>query len=793
MMTRRSLVILVVLAALVIPLGIVSAHDYADVRANQATLSEDSLQGAVTLTLLHNNDGESSLLPLTNPVATGDTTVELPIGGVASFAAVVEQNIADARDEGNAVLTVYAGDAFLASSTLICSQQPGSPLYDAVAQRQIPYDVHALGNHEFDYGPDFLEDFIRGFATNGTVSQPFLSANLDFTGEPGFADLIDADGLINVPVTDGRVIGGAAIVSDTVTGEAFGIVSATTWLLENISSPRDVEVTTEDLESTAAAVQAEIDRLIDDHGVNKIIVVSHLQNIDNDEEVIELLQDVDIAVAGGGDELLENPDVPDEDEFLPGEDDPVVGTYPLELTDADGRTVYVVTTPGNYKYVGRLDVMFDAAGEVIAVEDDSYMRRVIPDSSEADELGLTDTVTPDPDIVADVYDPLEVCLEEFATTVVATTEVLLDVSRNTVRTMESNAGNMIADSFLFAYERFHEDLGLPPRSDENPVIAVTNGGGIRQNAGDVLPTSGEVPGDITRQNTLDVLPFPNFAAVLLGMTPEELKAMFENSASGLPGQFGGFLQVGGVMVTYDTSQPEGSRVVSVELEDGTPIVQDGEVVEGAPTVDIVTNDFTAGGGDGYDVFAGHEILQLPLSYEQAWREYMEMDAGLGGLIPDDDPRYQPGGEGRIEFVQQPPTPTATPTTPPPTPTPTATPEAPPVGSDTLTTRVYLDIRCDGFFKNGLDVPLSDVPVTLTFANGSSVTRQTRPFGIVSFGGFDASDGVTVSVDLSDDYQGYLLESCPGSASAISLTAGDFPFGYKFVQFRAQATGESAGP
>jgi 2',3'-cyclic-nucleotide 2'-phosphodiesterase (5'-nucleotidase family) len=781
MITHRSLVILVALVALVVPLGIVSAHNYAGVQADTGMLAQNSPEGAVALTLLHNNDGESSLLPLTNPVATGDTTVELPVGGVASFETVVEQNIADARSEGNAVLTVYAGDAFLASATLICSQQPGSPVYDSVAQRQIPYDAHVFGNHEFDYGPDFLEEFIRGFEADGSLNQPFLSANLDFSGEPGFADLIDADGVINVPVTDGRVIGGSAVMTDTVTGETFGIVSATTWLLENISSPRNVQVTTDDLASTATAVQAEIDHLYDDLGLRKIIFVSHLQDIENDQALIALLSRVDLAVAGGGDELLQNPGIPDEDELLPGEASPVAGTYPIEVTDADGRTVYVVTTSGNYRYVGRLDAMFDAEGEVISVQDDSYIRRVIPDSPEADELGLTDTVTPDPDIVASVYDPLEVCLEDFATTTVATTEVLLDVSRNTVRTKESNAGNMIADSFLFAYDRFHDDLGLPARGEENPVIAVTNGGGIRQNAGDVLPTSGSVPGNITRQNTLDVLPFPNFASVLVGLTPEEMKAMFENSASGLPGEFGGFLQVGGVMVTYDTSQPVGSRVVSVELEDGTPIVQDGEVVAGAPTVDIVTNSFTASGGDSYDVFAGHQVLQLPLSYEQAWREYMQMDAGLGGLISSDDPRYQPGGEGRIEFVQQP------------TPTPTPTPEAPPAGRATLTARVYVDARCDGFFKPGLDVPIGDAAVTLTFANGATMTRSTRPFGIVSFYGFDPSDGVTVSVDLPDAFQGYLLESCPSSPGTVTLSGTDFAFGYKFVRFGAAAVGEVTGP
>ena len=49
----------------------------------QARVTQD---GGVTLTLLHNNDGESSLLPLTNAVTTTTgVTTSLPVGSVAAF------------------------------------------------------------------------------------------------------------------------------------------------------------------------------------------------------------------------------------------------------------------------------------------------------------------------------------------------------------------------------------------------------------------------------------------------------------------------------------------------------------------------------------------------------------------------------------------------------------------------------------------------------------------------------------------------------------------------------------
>jgi 2',3'-cyclic-nucleotide 2'-phosphodiesterase/3'-nucleotidase/5'-nucleotidase len=621
--------------------------------------------GAGSLTLLHNNDGESSLLPIQYGVAPGagypnTTTVTLDIGSTAAFKTLTDQQIRDARARGNAVVNVYAGDAFLASATLGCSLPPNppqTPIYDAVAQRQIAYDAHILGNHEFDFSPDFLERFIRSFAINGVLTQPFLSANLGFGNEAGFADLLDADGLLTGLSTDGRVVARSAIVTDKITGQRFGIVGATTPQLPTISTARNVTVTA-NLTETATVAQQEIDRLYNDYNVRKIIFVSHLQDVENDKQLLQMLRRVDLAVAGGGDELLVSPHHPlTGTQLLPGETAPVAGTYPLTQADADGRTVYIVTTAGNYKYLGRLDVEFDALGEVSRIiTETTYPRRVIPTSAAATQLGLADAVTPDPGIVATVNAPIQTCLNALANTTVATTEVLLDVSRNGSRSRETNAGNLIADSYIHAYDRLAAHNGLPPRGPHNPVIAVQNGGGIRQNAGDVLPVGGVVPGTISRKNTLDVLAFFNFMTVITNVTPADVKTFLERSAASLPGTGGQFLQVSGLTVTYNISRPVGSRVVEVSLADGTPIVRGGIVITGAPTLSVITNDFTASGGDNYPTFANNphkkrvlDTNDFPITYEQAWREYMQ--SLPNATISANDPRYRPGGEGRIRIVR----------------------------------------------------------------------------------------------------------------------------------------------
>lgn len=597
--------------------------------------------GGVTLTLLHNGDGESALLPLTNTVEVEGARTEVPVGGIAAYRAVADREIAEARARGNAVLTVYAGDAYLSVAAFACSEFEGNPLFDAVAQDAIPYDAHILGNHEFDRGPDLLERFIRAFD-----GQPFLSANLDFSGEPGFADLLDADGLIDGAVEDGRVVGRSMIVTDEVTGVRFGLVGATTPGLPVISVPRKVTVTP-DVATTAVAVQAEVDRLLA-QGVDRVILVSHLQHIGIDIELIGLLRGVDVAVAGGGDDLLHSPAVDASRQLLPGERAEVQGAYPIEATDADGRTVYLVTAPGNYQYVGRIDVRFDAAGEVIGVvAEASYPRPVVPSTEAATAAGFAAAVEPDVALLDAVERPVAECLAGLATTRIATTEVLIDVSRAAVRTRGGNGGNLVTDAFLHSYDRFAADFGLPARRPDHPVVALQNGGGIRQNAGDVLPTSGSVPGDIVLVNTLDVLPFGNGVTVIPGVTPADLKAAFELSISRYPAASGGFLHVAGMTVVYDPAREVGSRVVEITLEDGRAIVSDGAVAAGAPSVTVVTNSFTAGGGDGYAMLKDYDVqIPLPTSYERALRDYL---ASLG-TISASDARYASGGEARIMFL-----------------------------------------------------------------------------------------------------------------------------------------------
>jgi 2',3'-cyclic-nucleotide 2'-phosphodiesterase (5'-nucleotidase family) len=576
---------------------------------------------AFWLHLLHNSDGESQLINA-GPGALVD------FGGVARFKTLAD-NLkafaptypADALPKG--VMLLSSGDNFLAGPEFNASLDlpSGTPFYDAVAIDLIGYDALTLGNHDFDFGPDVLEDFLLGFPSSSPV---FLSANLDFTGEAGLQALVNS----------GRIASSRVF---TVSGEQIGVVGATTTDLPFISTPRDVIVN-----AVAPAVQAEIDALLA-QGVNKIIVSTHLQGLSSEIALIPLLKNADVVIAGGGGELLADAGtllVPGDTAFADG----LGGSgYPRQAVDALGRTVYVVATRGDYRYIGRLIAGFDAAGEIVTVDSLSNAVRV---------SGVApDAVASDPAVQAQVVDPVAASVAALASNVIAVSQVALDGTSNTVRSVETNLGSITADAMLYSATVLAPVFGTPV-----PDVALQNGGGIRNN--NVIPS-----GNFTELNTFEILPFSNFVCVVPNITPARFKQIMENAVANVAGTPGGgsgtgrFAQIAGFTLKWDALgqrqitnssgviTQQGSRVLEITLNDGTEIVKGGAVAPGARDVTIATIDFLARGGDQYS-FQGAPFENLGISYQQSLLNYIENY--LAGLISAQ--AYPVGGEQRIERV-----------------------------------------------------------------------------------------------------------------------------------------------
>lgn len=204
-------------------------------------------------------------------------------------------------------------------------------------------------------------------------------------------------------------------------------------------------------------------------------------------------------------------------------------------------------------------------------------------------------------------------IDQALNVVIAKTDVDLEGDRNIVRKKESNLGNFIADAML------EKTKSIPGYQAD---LALTNGGGIRTQV---------KAGDITKKMLYDVLPFPN-TLVILDVKGSELKAALENGVSQVETGAGRFPQVSGVTFQWDPSKPAGERVSNVKVG--------GVELDPDKTYKLVTNDFVASGGDGYEMFKGKKSMNTGITLYEAAEEALIKQQTISPKV-----------EGRIVEVQ----------------------------------------------------------------------------------------------------------------------------------------------
>ena len=553
---------------------------------------------AFTLTALHSANAESNLIP------DGD------FGGVSRFASLIAAMRDDAANISDGVLILSAGNTFLSSPQYKASLDKGDlPHYDALAMDIIGFDASGIGHHEFDFGADALADFVESFASD----TPFLSANLDVTAEPRLASLYHS----------GRIAPSAVF---DIGSERVGVIGVTTPDISFIANPGEVVASAD----TLSAVRSQVDALVS-QGVNKILLISHLQSIEQDMELISGLSQVDAVISGSGWGILANED----DTLIPGDEGSVIGPYPLFARDSVGVSVPIVTTLGGYGYVGRLSLTFDGSGRVLWVDDISGVSRVAGG-------GNPDAVPLHPEIESEVIEPVREYIAGLSNERVGKIEVPLDSQYPDMRNSETNEGNLIADALLWQARQSQPDI-----INSAPSVAVFNGGGIGIFS---IPANGI----LTELDIFSILRFPDLIVIARELSPADFKDALENAFSRVEDNSGRFPHITGFTVVYDPNAEArvadeddnlvspGSRVVEITLADGTAIVRDGAVVESAPAVNLVTIRFLASGGDQYPL--GHlRIAPLEAFTNDALSSYIR-DA-LGGAITAQD--YPERGEGRI--------------------------------------------------------------------------------------------------------------------------------------------------
>ncbi|NRG19541.1 5'-nucleotidase C-terminal domain-containing protein [Rhizobiales bacterium] len=342
------------------------------------------------LTILHINDLHSRIEPINKYDATcsaeDDENGEC-YGGVARLKAKLDERRDALGDAGKNVVTLDAGDQFQGS--LFYSSYKGKAA--AEFMNVIGFDAMAVGNHEFDDGPQGLSSFLD------MVEFPVISGNIEVENEPTLKG--------KVPGTLVLEVGGAKI----------GIVSALAEDTSETSSPGENVrfISAEDyLKGAVEGLEAA--------GVDKIIALTHM-GLPRDMQIASKVPGIDVIVGGHSHTLLSNTD------------DGAAGPYPVIVQNPVGKQVPIVQAYAFGKYLGEIEIVFDDDGNVL--------------SAAGDPILLDASIAADKDVAARVKE-LAGPLEELKNQIVGASAAIIDGSRDSCRARECEMGNLVADAML---------------------------------------------------------------------------------------------------------------------------------------------------------------------------------------------------------------------------------------------------------------------------------------------------------------------------------------------------------
>jgi 2',3'-cyclic-nucleotide 2'-phosphodiesterase (5'-nucleotidase family) len=491
-------------------------------------------------------------------------------------------------------------------------------------------DASALGNHEFDLGSPVLQTAIQPGGTWVGAQFPLVTTNLDFAADSSLRGLADRTLNNNFNTNDyagkeasaikGKIAPYAVVTSG---GQTVGIVGSTTFELLTKTSPNgtvpkdDGNPATDDLEEVALYLQNAVDALAA-AGVNKIVMVDQLDTIERNKDLAPLVSGIDVMIAGGGHERMG--DATDTAVGFNGHSaDFIADAYPIVTAGADGKPVLIVTTDTEYTYLGRLVADFDANGELLTGNLDPAINGAYA-ATEAILQAAYSTADPASTIIAGstIGTQVKAIVDAIGAVVAAKdgalwgySDVYLEGDRAFGRVQEVNLGNLTADANSYVAL---EALG------GGTIASLKNGGGIRASIGAIDEDGSKIPtianplankpaGAISTLDIENALRFDN-KLMVFDSTPQELKNILEFAAglsSGPTNQNGGYMQIGGMRVSYNYADGAPNRVKSISLTDlagnvTTAIYRNGVFYPGAPaTITVVCLNFTANGGDGYPI------------------------------------------------------------------------------------------------------------------------------------------------------------------------------------------------
>lgn len=211
----------------------------------------------------------------------------------------------------------------------------------------------------------------------------------------------------------------------------------------------------------------------------------------------------------------------------------------------------------------------------------------------------------------------------------ATSKVELNGAKapNGNRDVETNNGDLITDAMRWKVLQNKDGLTV----NEDHVVAITNGGGIR---------AAIAKGDVTKKDINTVLPFGNTVAVVY-VTGEQLLEALEASTFSTPTAVGGFPQVSGINFTIhtgkaydknDATYPKSTYYGPKTINRVVINSVNGKEFKANEVYAVVTNNFCAAGGDTYYAFkAASAQFDTGIPLDEAVMEYVtkELKGAIG--------------------------------------------------------------------------------------------------------------------------------------------------------------------
>ncbi|MBL0123366.1 MAG: bifunctional metallophosphatase/5'-nucleotidase [Betaproteobacteria bacterium] len=456
-----------------------------------------------------------------------------PAGGIEQFSALVR--LLKGKNSNHVV--VSAGD-MVGATPLLSAFFRDEPTIEAM--NLVGVDIHAVGNHEFDYGAKHLKRLRAGGCAENKEGKPdcggrepyagsrfpFLAANVveNATGQTLFPAYV-------VKEFDGVKV---AFIGLTLHGTpAIVRPGGTTGLAFNGEA--------ETVNKLVPEIQAK--------GVAAIVVVMHEGGVQGAGGGINECKDF----SGKGKDVAEK--------FSAAVDVVLSAhTHRFYVCDVGGK---LMTSAGSYgTLVTEVDLRIDrATGKIVSKK----AQNLVVDPKGPKDVALTALV----EKYSRLAEPLE-------NRVVA--KVNREITLVANPSGESTMGNLIADAHLFS-------AAAPDKG--GAVIAFNNPGSLRST---IIPAP---DGSVKYGELFKTQPFQN-DLISMNLTGKQLKALLEQQFNGDRARLMGVSS--GFSYTWDAAKPRGEKVIAASMKlNGMPV---------SPELQyrVVANSFIAGGSEGMTVF-----------------------------------------------------------------------------------------------------------------------------------------------------------------------------------------------